>query len=224
MTLGNRIKEQRNRLGLSQEKIAELVGISRQAVTKWETDQTIPCMENLIMLAEIFNITLVELTGSATSEVIAIPENAEIKPKKYFLGGWFVIVNLIVCVLYLFWGWIFDTNITIQSVLWNGSILMLSVIIYAIFASAVKSGDFSMIAGHDPKKKYNIDEYSRQCALISAGSSFFAMFASTFFLTIPLFDEIHRPLIVGLLVSAYWVQFAFIVLYANRKYKIVLED
>lgn len=61
MTLGERIKEHRIKLSLTQEKVAELVGTSRQAVTKWESDQSIPCMENLITLADILNITLNEL-------------------------------------------------------------------------------------------------------------------------------------------------------------------
>lgn len=37
MTLAQRIQEQRKRCGMSQEKLAELVGVSRQAVTKWES-------------------------------------------------------------------------------------------------------------------------------------------------------------------------------------------
>lgn len=58
MTLGERIKEQRKRCGLSQEKVAELVGVSRQAVTKWESGQSAPSTENLFRLAEIFGTTV----------------------------------------------------------------------------------------------------------------------------------------------------------------------
>lgn len=54
MSLGERIKEQRKSSGLSQEKVAEFVGVSRQAVTKWETGQSAPSTENLFKLAEIF--------------------------------------------------------------------------------------------------------------------------------------------------------------------------
>lgn len=54
MTLGERIRAQRQRTGLSQEKVAELVGVSRQAVTKWESGQSAPSTENLLKLAEIF--------------------------------------------------------------------------------------------------------------------------------------------------------------------------
>ena len=56
MSLGERIKEQRKSSGLSQEKVAEFVGVSRQAVTKWETGQSAPSTENLFKLAEIFGI------------------------------------------------------------------------------------------------------------------------------------------------------------------------
>ena len=47
-----------NTHGLSQEKVAELVGVSRQAVTKWECDQSAPSTENLFKLAEIFGTSV----------------------------------------------------------------------------------------------------------------------------------------------------------------------
>ena len=58
MTLGERIKYQRTRAGLSQERVAELVGVSRQSVTKWESGQSAPSTENLFRLAEIFGTTV----------------------------------------------------------------------------------------------------------------------------------------------------------------------
>ena len=64
MTLGERIKERRQNARLSQEKVAELVGVSRQAVTKWEADQTAPNTENLFKLAEIFGTTVDMLISS----------------------------------------------------------------------------------------------------------------------------------------------------------------
>ena len=58
MALSDRIKNCRQNAGLSQEKTAELVGVSRQAVTKWETGQTSPSTENLFRLAEILGTTV----------------------------------------------------------------------------------------------------------------------------------------------------------------------
>jgi len=58
MTLGHRIKTCRLAANLSQEQVAEKVGVSRQAVTKWETDLSAPSTENLFKLAELFNTTV----------------------------------------------------------------------------------------------------------------------------------------------------------------------
>jgi len=83
MTLGERIKEQRSKNGFSQEKIAELVGISRQAVTKWETGQSVPSMANLMTLSEIFGVSLGELTGGINDNIpIENTVNAQCTPNK----------------------------------------------------------------------------------------------------------------------------------------------
>ncbi len=64
MALGERIKACRQSAGMSQEKVAELVGVSRQAVTKWEVNRSAPNTENLFKLAEIFGITVDMLLAS----------------------------------------------------------------------------------------------------------------------------------------------------------------
>ena len=68
MSLGERIKDQRRNCGMSQEKVAELVGVSRQAVTKWEAEQSAPSTENLFKLAEIFGTTVDILLASKAQE------------------------------------------------------------------------------------------------------------------------------------------------------------
>lgn len=64
MALGEKIKACRQGAGMSQEKVAELVGVSRQAVTKWEVNQSAPNTENLFKLAEIFGTTVDMLLAS----------------------------------------------------------------------------------------------------------------------------------------------------------------
>lgn len=61
MSLGKNIKSKRSELKLSQEYVAEQLGVSRQAVSKWETDQSEPTAKNLTELAAIFQISLSEL-------------------------------------------------------------------------------------------------------------------------------------------------------------------
>ena len=61
MTLGETIQYYRRRAGLSQEALAERVGVSRQAVSKWELDEATPEVGKLKALAGAFNITTDQL-------------------------------------------------------------------------------------------------------------------------------------------------------------------
>lgn len=61
MNFGDSLKKIRTNQGLSQEQLAEKIGVSRQAITKWETNRGLPDVENMIILANIFNMTLDEL-------------------------------------------------------------------------------------------------------------------------------------------------------------------
>lgn len=58
MTLGNKIKEIRNRFGYSQEDLASLINVSRQAITKWECDNGIPDISNLQEISRVFGVTV----------------------------------------------------------------------------------------------------------------------------------------------------------------------
>lgn len=57
----NRLCELRKKHNLSQEELAGMLGVSRQAVSKWERSESSPDTDNLIELAKIYNITLDEL-------------------------------------------------------------------------------------------------------------------------------------------------------------------
>ena len=56
-----RLLEYRKKAGLSQEELAEKIGVSRQAVSKWERAEASPDTDNLIALAEVYGVTLDEL-------------------------------------------------------------------------------------------------------------------------------------------------------------------
>ena len=63
MTVGQRIQEHRKKNGLSQEELGQRLLVSRQTVSLWETDQTLPTVDNLLLLKEIFGISVDELLG-----------------------------------------------------------------------------------------------------------------------------------------------------------------
>ena len=63
MTLGQRIQELRKQKGLSQESLGEALGVSRQAVSKWEGDNGIPELDTLITMSRLFDVTVGQLLG-----------------------------------------------------------------------------------------------------------------------------------------------------------------
>lgn len=71
--LPNNLYELRRRAELSQEELAEKLGVSRQAVSKWERGEAYPDTENLIIISEMFSITIDELLKVDMSEEIPEP-------------------------------------------------------------------------------------------------------------------------------------------------------
>ena len=57
MSIAERILTLRKSKGMSQEQLAEAVGVSRQAVSKWESEQASPDPEKIITLSEVFGVT-----------------------------------------------------------------------------------------------------------------------------------------------------------------------
>lgn len=63
MNIGSTIYKLRTAKNLSQEELAEQLDVSRQSVSKWETDASVPDLDKLLKLCEIFEVTLDELVG-----------------------------------------------------------------------------------------------------------------------------------------------------------------
>ncbi len=57
MKLSERIQHLRKSRGMSQEELAEEIGVSRQAVSKWESEQSMPDLEKVILLSDFFGVT-----------------------------------------------------------------------------------------------------------------------------------------------------------------------
>lgn len=68
MTFAEKLKELRKQSGISQEKLAEKLGVSRQAVTKWERDLGVPDIENIIAISKLFDVSMDELFSNERSE------------------------------------------------------------------------------------------------------------------------------------------------------------
>ena len=70
MELGKQICKLRKKASLSQEQLAEKVGVSRQTISKWELGETAPDIKQAQVLSQIFGVSLDELTGNDTKEII----------------------------------------------------------------------------------------------------------------------------------------------------------
>ncbi|WP_099469562.1 helix-turn-helix domain-containing protein [Konateibacter massiliensis] len=57
MNIADRIQNLRKSKGISQEELADKVGVSRQAVSKWESEQSLPDLEKIIIMSEYFGVT-----------------------------------------------------------------------------------------------------------------------------------------------------------------------
>lgn len=82
MTIGQKIIQLRNAAGISQEQMAETLGVSRQSVSKWEMDQALPQIDKVLQLAEMFSVSTDELLLDKI-EINRRPAN-EPRTLKYF--------------------------------------------------------------------------------------------------------------------------------------------
>ena len=120
MTLAERIKAQRIAKGYSQEEVAGRLGVSRQAVAKWENGQSAPSTENLFKLAEVFGTTVdLLLVETPSPQPVPSPRPPQWKRNLWWAMGTVGGYGL----LYLLWrivgsdlentsvlGWLLDTE------------------------------------------------------------------------------------------------------------------
>lgn len=127
MTLGEKIVLLRKARGISQEQLAERLGVSRQAVSKWELNEAIPDVPRVVALSELFGVTTDYLLKSGSEEdgeaptaagAAAGPAPAGEKIDRKWLG----MAIVIACALGLLCMWavteIKDTNYLINGKYW----------------------------------------------------------------------------------------------------------
>lgn len=153
MDLGKKISELRKGKGISQEKLAELIGVSRQAVTKWESGKSNPDTENLVRLGEVFGCSVDELCENAPKE----------KPvPKIHPGGHFLcLASILIVAAYCIIGGT-SGNFNAETLI---MLIILAVPMHCFthlaFWGMVKSGEFSMLAGYDSEIKYDTENLKR---------------------------------------------------------------
>ena len=75
MTFAEKLKSIRKQAGMSQEQLAEKLSVSRQAVTKWETDAGIPDIENIMAISALFDISIEKIRVRLASNTFSTLQN-----------------------------------------------------------------------------------------------------------------------------------------------------
>lgn len=92
MTFGEKLQRLRARKGLSQDALAELLDVSRQAVSKWERDESMPEAEEIIRISDCFQVTTDYLLKDGPERFPerghSLPDPGEVWNKYGFLLGW----------------------------------------------------------------------------------------------------------------------------------------
>ena len=108
MNLGSQIKKYRSELNMSQDELAEKIFVSRQSVSNWENDKTYPDIKSLLLLSEVFQVSLDQLIKGdleIMKKEISTQELANFeKDSKIFLV-FFILMLLTPIPLAHFFGW-----------------------------------------------------------------------------------------------------------------------
>lgn len=107
MTLGQRIKEEREQRQWTQDYLAETLNVSRQAVSKWESDNSYPDIDRLVQISNLFNVTLDSLIKSDESlkKSIVIKKNSDAHTSFWqFMRstGWMMVIAVIYLITNMF--------------------------------------------------------------------------------------------------------------------------
>ena len=86
MDIGNQIKERRLRLGLSQDELAQKLYVSRVTVSHWETSKTLPDVQSMLLLANLFGTTIDELVRGDVDEMREMVEKNERRTRAFAMA------------------------------------------------------------------------------------------------------------------------------------------
>lgn len=97
MEIGNQIKKYRNELGLSQEELADKIFVTRQTISNWENEKNYPDIKSLVMLSNLFNISLDNLVKGDLEEMKKQIKESDVR--EFYKQGSVMAVLMIVMIV-----------------------------------------------------------------------------------------------------------------------------
>ena len=207
----------RKKKGLSQEKVSEYMGISRQAVTKWENDISRPSSDNLIKLAQLFDVSVDALLDSEIQE--KSEDRAKIEMGK---APWIFIGISVLCVfIYVIHGVRFNSRIGIGVLICMFVLCIpIQLFLHIYFSNAIRNDSFNGIAGYDDKIEYNICEVKKMLVQLNLHIGMMSTVYVFLFCAINSMNLHLGPLnewLNGFLIAAYTLNFVAAVEIINYK-------
>ncbi|MBU8065813.1 helix-turn-helix domain-containing protein [Staphylococcus aureus] len=145
MNLSKQIKKYRERDGYSQEYLAEKLYVSRQSISNWENDKSLPDIHNLLMICELFNVTLDDLVKGTIPFVPDIKVQRSLNLWTYVMLIFITLAAILMGPLVVYWNWAWGITV---------------IVIYGIgFYASMKIEDF--------KKVHKMDNYDRIVAFMN---------------------------------------------------------
>lgn len=211
--LGENIARFRKEKGLSQEKVAEHMAVSRQAVTKWESNVSKPSSDNLIKLAELFDVSVDVLLGNNETDNVRLSSNITTSKVPWAFVG----VSVACIIAYIVVG-------SLLNIFNLGTLICMFIICFPMqlflhiyFSNAVNNDSFIGIAGFNEKIEYNYVEVKKlllQMDLHIGMSSLVYIFLMCAFGCV----QLNISWINMLLLTMYILNFITIILFNNYKF------
>ena len=101
MDIGNQIRERRQRLGLSQDELAQRLYVSRVTISHWETNKTLPDVQSMLLLANLFGTTIDEMVRGDVDEMREMVEKSEQQRKAFAIALGAVEVTVIAVLAFM---------------------------------------------------------------------------------------------------------------------------
>lgn len=121
MNVADRIQHLRKVSGLSQEELADKIGVSRQTISKWESEQSVPDTDKIIMISDLFNVTTDYLLKGI--EPLSAEGTKKIETSRNGIGACLAVFSVLLFLLIIIIGSISTdrfTSVSIEGVLVSG--------------------------------------------------------------------------------------------------------
>lgn len=210
--LAKNIMYYRRKKGLSQEKLSEYMGVSRQAVTKWENALSRPSSDNLIKLAKLFEVSVDALLDNGEQENLS----AQVKISMGKMPWIFIGISGLCIFGYV----IISALLNIFSI---GTLICMFIIcvpiqlfLHVCFSNAINNDSFTGIAGFDDKTEYNICEVEKMLVQIDLHIGMTST-VYVFLLCVINCMDLKPGWMNGFLIVAYAFNFVMTVVFNNYK-------